>query len=439
MNRSMMIRIAAALMILVVAACEKHQPEDPAPEKPAPEQPAPDNPSPEEPSPEILPLEVNSFDIDGVRRTFSSVTVSNLGEYICIAATPAEGVEEFDAVFEQDEYFYVAISPLLNGEEFDLMSEERLYTVISTIKGAELESVAPSMREEITSGTCSFNCAEGMVDVHANLILTGGAALEVRLSAEEPGIVVNENIFAIDGNEKPVRTAFRKVEEGITALYITPAGISFFDELEIATYYAYIILDESSCHGRTLSVSDLRAVGYVDNINGIVVDSGEVLTSGTVNVAADPDDPAHYIVAADLDFAGIPLKIRFDGNTIDAAQKPVVESELIYAGKAYAISEVWLNTRAAEITPVPLTTVMMCLEDGRSLDITLPGDFLDGNAHGFSQSPYLYMEFDGKTYSKVEGYSGTVTVAVNKGIINVDATNYDDLKVTYEGPFKQIQ
>lgn len=439
MNDGIMIRIMAALMILAATACEKQQPEDPTPEKPAPEQPAPDNPSPEEPSTEILPLEVNAFALDGVRRTFSSVTVSNLGEYICIAATPAEGVEEFDAVFEQDEYFYVAISPLLNGAEFDLMSEERLYTVISTIKGAELESVAPSMREEITSGTCSFNCAEGMVDVHVNLILTGGAALEVKLNAEEPGIVVNENIFAINGDQKPVRTAFRMIEDGVTALYITPAGISFFDELEIATYYAYIILDDSLCHGRTLTVSDLRAVGYVDNINGIVVDSSQALTAGTVNVAADPDHPAHYVVAADIEFGGTTLKIRFDGNTIDAGEKPVVESELIYEGKAYAISEVWLDERAAEMTPVPLTTVMMCLEDGRSLDITLPDDFIDGNAHGFSQSKYLYMEFDGKTYSKAEGYSGTVTIGVNKDIIKVDATNYDNLKVTYEGPFTQIQ
>ena len=436
MNNGIMIRIVAVLMILASVSCEKPQVEDP---DPTPEKPSPEQPVPENPDPEIPPLEVNTFDVDGTTRAFSSVAVSNLGEYICIAATPVEGVKEFDAVFDQDEYFYVAISPLLNGEGFDLMTEERLYTVISTLESAELESLAPSMRQEITSGTCLFNYAEGIADVEVSLVLSSGKSLAVKLNAEEPGIVVNENIFAIDGNQKPVRTAFRMVEEGVTALYITPAGISFFDDLEVATYYAYIILDDSRCHGRTLSVSDLHSVGYVDNINGIVVDSGEVPTAGTVNVAADPTDPAHYVVAADLDFGGTTLKIRFDGKTIDADIKEVVESELIYDGKAYEISEVVLNTMAAEMTPVPMTTVMVCLEDGRSLNISLPDDFLDGNAHGFSQSKYLYMEFDGKTYSKAEGYSGTVTIALDEDIIRIDATNYDNLKVTYEGPFTEVQ
>lgn len=118
-----------------------------------------------------------------------------------------------------------------------------------------------------------------------------------------------------------------------------------------------------------MTVNDVVAVGYADNFNEIIVDSNEAETTGVLNVAADPQDPTHYVVSADLDFSGTTLKLRFDGN-----------------------------------------------------------------AHGFSQSPDLYMEFDGKVFSKAEGYSGTVTVGLDGGMLIVDATNYNGLQVTYQGP-----
>jgi hypothetical protein len=70
------------------------------------------------------------------------------------------------------------------------------------------------------------------------------------------------------------------------------------------------------------------------------------------------------------------------------------------------------------------------------LKIHLPSDFIDGNAHGFSQSPDLYIEYDGKVYSKAKGYSGTVTVGRDGDTLRIDATNYDNLKITYEGPYE---
>ena len=236
MKMRTLLKITSAILALAVISCEKPQvdPQQPGTEQSGTEQPTPEVPE----TPELPQLEVNTYEVDGERNPFGSVAVSNFGEYICIAATPAEGVENFDEVFEQDEYFYVAISPLLVGHEFDMMQEEKLFTVMSTMDGAFLESVAPSMTEEIVSGTCLFDYKEGVAAVEAHIALADGARLSVKLSAEEPGIIVNENVFAIAGNQKPVRTAFCLVEDGVTALYITPAGISYFADLEITTYYA---------------------------------------------------------------------------------------------------------------------------------------------------------------------------------------------------------
>ena len=431
MKMRTLLKITSAILALAVISCEKPQvdPQQPGPEQPDTEQPTPEVPE----TPELPQLEVNTYEIGGERNPFGSVAVSNFGEYVCIAATPAEGVENFDEVFEQEEYFYVAVSPLLVGQEFDLMQEERLFTVMSTLYGAYLESVAPSIREEIVSGTCLFDYKEGVAAVEAHIQLADGAYLSVKLSAEEPGIVVNENTFAIAGNQKPVRTAFRLVEDGVTALYLTPAGISYFDDLPITTYYAYVILDSSKCHGRTLGVEDLIAVGYADNFNELIVDSREVKTTGIVNVAADPDDPTHFVVAMDLDLDGTSLEVSFDGKTLDANAKEVIESKFKYEGKSYGITGVSLGymPEKGDVYAVRVKT-----ERNDEVVISLPAKFLDGNAHGFSQSADLFIEYDGVVYSKANGSSGTVTIGVDDGMININVTNYNNLEIIYEGPYE---
>ena len=379
-------------------------------------------------------LEANTYAVDKEKASFGSVELTNLGEYICIAATPAEGVQSFDAVFEQDEYFYVAISPLLNGKEFDLMTENDLYTVMSTLDGAYLESVAPDMKEEIKEGKCLFDYKDGKATVEVRLTLADGTKLAAKMEAEEPGIVVNENIFAIAGDEKPVRTAFYLKEDGLTTLYLTPAGIDYFEDISITTYYAYIVLDDTQCNGRSLDVNDIVAVGYGDNFNEIYVDSREVSAKGSLKVFADPSDASHYQVSADITFGGTTLKLRYDGNAIDAGTKEVVKNEVIYNGETYGITNVILNMQP---DPVSLTcTVMIFTERGDMVKINLPVNFLDGNAHGFSQSSDLYIDYDGQRYCKATGYSGTITVAEDGDTIRIDATNYDNLKITYEGPYE---
>ena len=439
MYRHLLLKAAAAFLAIAMISCEKHKVENP--DQPGQETLGPDQSGTDQPgqggdgqeNPEKPALKENAYELDGVQASFGSVALSNIGDYICIAATPSEGVDSFEEVFDQEEYFYVAISPLLNGKEFDMTKEAKVFTVMSTLEGAYLESVAPTLTDEITSGTCLFNYKEGVAMVEVSIVFADGAELSVKMSAEETGIVVNENIFAIGGNEKPVRTAFRMVEDGTTTLYLTPAGIEYFEDIDITTYYAYIILESGKCHGRTLTVEDVIAVGYADNFNELVVDSREVATTGTLNIAADPNDMAHYVVALDLDFAGTSLKIRFDGETLDALAKEVVTNEVVYNGTSLGIKEVYVDFMP---NPECLTTVMIFTERDGVVRIKIPNNYLDGNAHGFSQSQNLYIEYDGVVYSKANGYSGTVTVSFDDDIIKVNATNYDNLEITYEGPYE---
>ena len=415
MKSNIFLKLTAALMALVVVSCEKVQTE-PEQEKTAPE--------------------TNMFTVDGQLGVFESVVVSNIGEYICIAASSSDGVDVFDEIFDQEEYFYVAISPLLNGKEFDIKTETKLYTMIGELPGASLKSVTPETSQEVQSGTCLFNCKDGKVNVEVNLVLEEGAVLTVKLTAEEAGIVVNENLFSIAGNDKPIRASFSKFENGTTAIYLTPAGIEYFADLEIATYYAYVILDDSKCHGKTLSVEDVIAVGYADNLSGLIVDSRDVPATGSLNVASDSSDPSHFVVSADLDFEGVSLQLRFDGKTRDANIVQVKESKIVYNGKSLGIKNVALDkqTDVEGVYHVVITT-----EKDDAIRISLPSKFLDGNAHGFSQSPSLYIEYDGVVYSKANGSSGTVMVGVDNNVMKVEATNYKNLEVLYEGPFEILE
>ena len=411
----MFLKVITALMSLVVMSCEKVQTE-PEQEKPAPE--------------------TNMFTVNDQLGVFESVVVSNIGEYICIAASTSDGVDVFDEIFDQEEYFYVAISPLLNGKEFDIKTETKLYTMIGELPGASLKSVTPETSQEVQSGTCLFNCKDGKVNVTVDMVLADGATLTVKLTAEEAGIVVNENLFSIAGNDKPIRASFSKFENGTTAIYLTPAGIEYFADLEIATYYAYVILDDSKCHGKTLSVEDVIAVGYADNLNGLIVDSRDVPATGSINVASDSSDPSHFVVSADLDFEGVSLQLRFDGKTRDANVVQVKESKIVYNGKSLGIKNVALDkqTDVDDVYHVLITT-----EKDDDIRISLPSNFLDGNAHGFSQSPSLYIEYDGVVYSKANGSSGTVLVGVDNNVLKVEATNYKNLEVLYEGPFEILE
>lgn len=419
-------------MAFAVISCEKPE----VPGTGGQEQPEQEQPKPQEPeTPENPELADNAYELDGEQYKFESIHLSNIGDYICIAATPSEGVNTFSEVFEQDEYLYIAISPLLNGKEFDLMSEEKVFTLISTLGGAYVETVAPTLTDEIAAGTCVFSCVEGVAYVQVGIVLADGTELRSKMSAQEQSIVVNENIFAIGGDEKPVRTAFRMLEDGTTALYLTPAGIDYFEDISITTYYAYVILDDSQCHGRTLAPSDIIAVGYVDNFNELIVDSREVAATGILNVAADPDDPAHYVVSMDIDFDGTSLKIRFDGQTLDASAVEVVENKVMYNGESLGINGVSVNMQP---NPESTYTVMVRTDRDDIVSITLPSDFLDGNAHGFSQSRNLCIEYDGKVYSKATGSSGTVTIGVEGDIIKIDVTNYANLEVVYEGPYVEV-
>ena len=99
MHRHLILKIAAAFMAVAMISCEKPQvdePDQPNQEVPGPDQPGQGDGGTDNPNPEKPALGENAYELDGVQASFGSVALSNIGDYICIAATPSEGVEAFE-------------------------------------------------------------------------------------------------------------------------------------------------------------------------------------------------------------------------------------------------------------------------------------------------------------------------------------------------------
>lgn len=423
-NTALRLLSAFAILTILFAACDKT---DNPKEKDPTENPEPEKP--EEP-------DMNSYILDDEQFSFGSVALVNIGENIGLAACPSEDVASYDDILAQDEYFFIGISPLLNGDKFDMKTESKAFTVISTLDGAQIEEVSPEYTDEILSGDCQFEYSDGTATVEISMSLADGTSFKAKLSAEESEIIINENTITRNGEEKPVRAAFFMEEEGMTYLYLTPAGIDYGEELEIASYYFYLALETSKCDGSTLGPDGLLMAGIVDNASGTTTDSSEDKTSGSVSVKKSTAVQGQYSVIANLVIGSESIVIAFEGEAKDYLISPEETYEVIYDGTSYQISEVTLDKTVGEdLWTVTIKTT------GEDVTITLPSSAFDGNAWGFSQfqkNPEVMVKYGETVYNKASGASGTITVGIDGGTIRIEFTNYDNFEVLYEGPFTII-
>lgn len=422
MKRFGLVLFTAILLTGVVTSCEEVEP--------TPENPGTENPNPETPTPE--PLAKNAYAINDATYTFGSVGAMMEGENLLIVATPTSGVEGAEAIFECEEYFYGAVSPLLLDVEFDIMSEQRLFTMVSTLAGASLETVAPEFLDEVSAGKCLINKNGNIFTLKAELTLIDGTTLAVHIEAEEH-FVVNENKIWRGKEEKPLRAAFYQTEGGTTGLYFTPGGIDYFEELEIATWYLYLVLDDELISGDVVSLSGLNGksfiFGMMDNHSGENVEiSTDDLQGATGSFRVLKGEEGHYTAEVNITIANTTYKIAYDGNCTWWEVAPEVKTNyMLYGKKEIALTSATIDT-SAEVWVVELTAA-----DGSVVTATAPANFFDGTAKGFSWSTDLTVSYLGEIYSKATGYGGTFTAAYDeaKGMLDLTFTNYSNLQVYY--------
>lgn len=385
-------------------------------------------------------LEVNTYSINGAVGVLNSILVEQYGENIYIIATPTANVEKSDAIFECEEYLYAAVSPTLVGKEIDLISESMPFTVMSTLKGALLESVSPDFRSEITSGKMTFDYSDDKAVVKGEINLADGSQFKFHLSAEKK-VAVNKNIIKRGSEQKPLRAAFYKEADGQTYLYFTPSELYYFEELaEMATWYLYIGVESSCIDGeeRVFDESSLITFGVVDNINyskSMQVygnDLQGVQGRYTITKNSDGNYTANIIVS--VDNSG--YKVEFDGDCISYLEAPEKKSNyLSYGGEEYALEGATLSVEN------DVYTFVLTASNGKSVEIIATESLLDGKPHGFSQFPSLSVTYNGKTYCKANGNSGTLTINYKRvsQSVEIDFTDYGEITLNYIGDVVELE
>lgn len=381
----------------------------------------------------------NTYVIDGKEYKFGSTAFMMVGENPAVVASPRLALQGAEKILESENYLYAAVSPLLNGVEFDLMTESTPYTLISTLAGALIECVAPEMTEEITSGKATFAIADKRATFQASLTLANGSQLAINITTlAEEKITINENTISRSEEKKPLRTAFYMNEEGMTYLYFTPAGIDYAEELEITTWYMYLMVSDDLIKNQTIDITSEATrngkfiVGLMDNLDSSRSWSitGDDLGGATGTLFVKRNGEGDYSTLLNLLYGGVEYKISFEGKCISCYDAPVVESNyIIFNGTKNHLTAATLDAKEEP------WTLSLRVDNGESVVITAPANFFDGNAHGFSQSPLLSVSYKGETFSKANGNSGTLTLGLDQDLLTLEVafTNYAGCDVAYSG------
>ena len=393
------------------------------------------------PTPEPTPdegLAVNSYAIDGVEYQFGSTAVMMVGENPLIIATPEEGVESAERMFECEEFFSGAVTPLLLGEEFDLKPERRLYTFVSTLSGATIDTIAPDYLEELESGKCIVTKSNNLFTLKAQITLYGGTRIEVHIQAEE-NFVINENKISRGEEEKPLRAAFHKTADGFTQLYFTPAGLDYFEELDIASWYLYVGVEDRFIDGDVHNLENLATgkflFGVVDNVKSesqLITHEDMQGATGTVRISREGNK---YTAELNIELGEVDYHVAYNGECTSWELAPEVKTNyLTYDKKEIDLKSATIDT-SSEVWVVELTAA-----NATKVKTTAPANFFTGVAKGFSQSPDLTVTYLKRTYSKANGDSGTFIGSYDEatGHLELEFIGYDNLSFVYSGACTSI-
>lgn len=383
----------------------------------------------------------NTYVLNGREQSFRATAFMMVGENPAVMATTQLGVSGAEAILASNNFFYGAVNPLLEGAEFDVMTESSVYTFISTLMGATIETLAPTMTEEVTAGKACLKIEGEVATLTAGLILADGTTLAVNISAKaEEEIEINENVIKRGNERKPIRASFYMAEGGNTFLYFTSAGIEYAEELDIAIYYMYLMLGDELLTGRTIDLSsgtltdDNFMLGLMDNADssaswGI---SGSTIGDSTGTIIAKRNEEGNYSVILDVTVGGVEYYISFEGACRSCYDEPVVETNyLIVDGEKMGVSSATLDRRDEG----ELCDITFGVEGGRSVVATLPKSCLDGNAYGFSQSDDFAVTYGEVTFSPLNGDRGTIIALLDEETLTLEFSfmNYAGFEISYSG------
>lgn len=392
-------------------------------------------------------LKENTVTVNGTDKTLTGVFVDEFSGYIMITATDAPGAESFDWLYENEaEYIQILVLPSLCNKEFDVLTETDSFSIFSTYKDAPLvDGVGTGFTEGLESGLCRVNFDGENAEMFADLKLSDGSTISVRGAGKFSGEAPNESYIDRNGDKNPLRAAFYSVEYGTGMFYFTPADIEYFEEIELASYYVILMVDESMLSsGQTIDINDTSEyfeVYYVDNLTEdmVIIGTGETNgASGTFSISKLGGE-AEFAATMDIEFSSeLSVSLGFEGVCTDMYAEPEKENEFTYDGVKSAIASavvdasaepwvVWLSSQSG------ISTVEG-MQSANPVKITAPEEAFSGEPVGFSTyKTTLSFAYDGNEWNYDNGSRGTLTASLEGTTLSIEFTNYDNLSGYYGG------
>lgn len=393
-----------------------------------------------------FPETADTYIINGKEYAFGSTALMQIGENISIAGTPEQNHSEVTEIMtEASEYFFAAISPVLMGNTFDPMTESATFTFMSSLKGAFLETVAPGLTSEITDGICIVTHEQEILTLKLRLTLADGTSIGVHLTAEEgkdAPIEVNENEISYGDETKPLRSAFYLEEGNLTYLFFSAANIAYFTELDIAMAYMYMVVPTKLINGTEVELSEISIdspfrFGMVDNVNPDKCFEIDGISIGDAAGFFCIENPELGIYAVEYEIMvdGVPYYVSFEGECTSAELEPPVEVKenfFTFDKQDFEYDSVELEKGES------FWTVHLNMNNGKTAQLTMSENFISqGGTFGFSQDKNMAVIYDGVTYNKANGYTGTISIGLDQedSSIEVEFTNYAGFDFYYYGTY----
>lgn len=384
--------------------------------------------------------------INSEQTPLTGIFVDEYSGYMMVTMTDVAGAESVDWLVENEaEYVQILVLPSLCNREFDVMTETDGFALYSTYASAPLfEGAGPGFTEAIESGSCRFDFDGTNAEAFINLKLADGSTIAVRGAGVFEGTKPEENYIERNGDKDALRAAFYSVEDGLGYFYFTPADIDYFEEIEMASYYVVLLVDESLIDGRTVDIateSSYFEVYYVDNATGdmIIGAAGDTAgVEGTFSISR-LDSEASFAASASIAFSeNISVSLTFSGECTDMYAEPAKENAFVFDGVKTPIASVVVDT-TSELWNIWLSgesgvETVEGMQSADALRITAPEEAFSGESVGLSTYKTIEFAYGDSVWNYDNGAFGTLTVSLDGETLNLDFTNYENLNGYYSGP-----
>lgn len=378
-----------------------------------------------------------------IKSTYATVVRGNLIIYLC----PTEGLTDSESIVDSDNFLSIGINPNKVGQVMDITTEESIYTLFNVLNWTSPD--APEKDIAIANETWEDYCTNGTIQVDAlennnikfsfDITMLSGKSFKgaydgpCTIDITEPSTT---NIITVNDITQDVKSAFYMKDSGLTFLYLTPAGITNFEELNsVSSYYVCITVPDEALDGREVDISsaDDFAVMYYNptNEDQYYNIKDEQNATGSYHIKKIGDTGDEYEIT---------INVRIDNNTISGNYSgkfmsdapPVKENEYYLGvdGEKVSINSVVIDKKSDnDMCDIYLSNQsgLTSIDDIKAADpiiIRILKTALDGELQFFSQKEPMSIAYKGKTYDKtnatngeLNGGSATVTLETDHATI----------------------